>query len=130
MSLDYDHLMRLCLKYWMWLVGGVVVGFVGGYLYALSQTAIYETHSEIVVNGKDSSVPNVGGETEGQSPEVLKTLEQMLQTKDLPERVVRAEHLNDNAEFIAGKWSPPISEAPPQTFSPTKLPFALYRSPT
>lgn len=111
MSLDYEHLMRLCLKYWMWLTAAVVVGFVGGYLYALSQTAIYETHSEIVVNGKDSSVPSVGGDADGQSPELLKTLEQMLQTKDLAERVVHAEHLNENAEFIAGKWNPPISES-------------------
>ncbi len=110
MSLDYEHLLRLCLKYWMWLAGAVVVGFVGGYLYALSQTAIYETYSQIVVNGKDSSMTSVGSEAEGPSPEVLKTLEQMLQTKDLPDRVVRAEHLNENAEFLAPTWKPPVAE--------------------
>jgi len=110
MSLDYDHLLRLCLKYWVYLTAAVVVGFVGGYLYALSQTAIYETYSTIVVNGQESSVPTVGSQVDTQSPDVLKTLEQMLQTKDLPERVVQSEHLNENAEFLGPKLTPPVSE--------------------
>jgi capsular exopolysaccharide synthesis family protein len=110
MSLDYDHLLRLCLKYWMWLVGAVVLGLVVGYIYAAKQLAIYETYSTIVVNGEESSVPKVVGEMEGESPDVLKTLEQMLQTKDLPQRVVETEHLNENVAFLSPKWTQPVSE--------------------
>ena len=111
MSLDYDHLMRLCLKYWKWLVAAVVIGFVGGYLYAASQTAIYEAFATIQVKPKDADVPNAGdtGVT-GESPDALKTFEQLLETKDLAQRVVKAEHLNENQEFLAGYATAPVSE--------------------
>ena len=111
LTLDYDHLLRLCLKYWKWLIGAVVVGFVGGYFYAASQTAIYEAVSTINVTGKDSSVPNAGDQSAVlENPELLKTFEQLLETKDLAERVVRAEHLNENPEFLAPYKVAPVPE--------------------
>lgn len=110
MSIDYQHLLRLCIKYWMYLVGLAVVGFVGGYLYALSQTAIYETSSTIEVTSRAENTVRTSTDLEGETSDVLKTLEQLLQTKDLSQRVVQAEHLNENADFLAGMVKPPITE--------------------
>ena len=111
LSLDYDHITRLCLKYWMWLVGAVVAGAVGGLLYAESQTSIYEAVSSIVVKAKDTDVPNVGDSAQDtQSADLLKTTEQLLQTKDLVTRVVKSEHLNENPDFLPPGITPPVSE--------------------
>ena len=109
-SLDYDHLLRLALRYWKWLVGGLVLGFVGGYLYAASQTAIYEATSTLLVKDKDAELPHIGeDQSYSQSPDLLKTFEQLLQTKDLAERVVTANKLNENPEFLGKGFTPPVS---------------------
>jgi capsular exopolysaccharide synthesis family protein len=112
LSLDYDHLSRLCLKYWKWLVGGVVAGVLAGFLYAASQTPIYAAKATIVVPSKDPNVPSVDnvGQTDDTSGDMIKTYEQLLQTRDLPERVVKSEHLNENPEFLPEGVAPPISE--------------------
>src|ERR1700683_1352798 len=110
LALDYDHLTRLFLKYWMWLLGAFLVGVIGGLIYAESQTAIYEAVSTIVVKAKDTDVPNVGDSGSDQSADLLKTTEQLLQTKDLVIRVVRSEHLNENPDFLPPGMTPPVSE--------------------
>ena len=109
-SLDYDHLLRLSLKYWKWITGAVVLGFVGGYLDAASQTAIYEANATILVKEKNADLPHSGDQSYGQTPDLLKTFEQLLQTKDLTERVVKAEHLNENPEFLGKGINGPVSE--------------------
>jgi succinoglycan biosynthesis transport protein ExoP len=111
LSLDYDHLSRLCLKYWKWLVGGVLGGAVAGLLFSATQTTIYEARSTIVVQSNKDAVPGVVdvGRADTSSSDLLKTFEQLLQTKDLVQRVVKSEHLNENAEFLNG-ITPPISE--------------------
>jgi len=112
LSLDYDHLWRLCLKYWKWLVGGIATGVLAGLLYAATQTSIYAARATIFVPAKDAAVPSVEntGQTDVTSGDMIKTYEQLLQTKDLPERVVKNEHLNENPEFLPEGITPPISE--------------------
>jgi polysaccharide biosynthesis transport protein len=104
LSLDYDHLWRLCLKHWKWLAGGIVAGLFLGFFYAASQISIYEAKATILVPAKD---PNAsGGDDVGQpdvtSGDMIKTFEQLLQTRELPERVVKSEHLNENPDFLPG----------------------------
>jgi succinoglycan biosynthesis transport protein ExoP len=108
LSLDYSHLSRLCLKYWKWLVGGVVLGFVAGYFYAASQTPIYSARSSILVNTKDNS--NDIGAQEGIGDDMIKTYEQLLQTKDLAERVVKDQHLEDKPDFLPPDVAGPITQ--------------------
>jgi len=112
LSLDYDHLSRLCLKYWKWLAGGVVAGAVAGLLWAETQTSIYEAKSTIeVLVSKETNMPGIPdvGQTDTGNADLLKTYEQLLQTKDLVQRVVRSEHLNTDPDFLANV-APPISE--------------------
>jgi len=112
LSLDYDYLLRLCVKYWKWLAGGIGAGFLAGFLYASSQTPIYGARAAILVPAKESSVPNVGdvGQSDTHSGDMLNTFVQLLQTKDLVERVVKSEHLNENPEFLPKGVTPPVSE--------------------
>jgi polysaccharide biosynthesis transport protein len=112
LSLDYDYLLRLCLRYWPWLVGGVVVGGLAGFLYTAFQIPIYGAKAALFVPAKDSSVPNVGevGQSDTHSGDMLNTYVQLLQTKDLVERVVKSEHLNENPEFLPKGVTPPVSE--------------------
>src|SRR5476651_1451884 len=84
LSLDYEHLSRLCLKYWKWLTGGVVAGILAGLLYAACQTPIYAARATIFVEAKESSMPNVSNvdQLDTHSADLLKTFEQLLQTRD------------------------------------------------
>jgi capsular exopolysaccharide synthesis family protein len=108
LSLDYRHLSRLCLKYWKWLVAGVVLGFVAGYFYASTQTLIYSARSSILVNSKSDS--NDIGAQDGIGDDMIKTYEQLLQTKDLAERVVKDQHLEDKPDFLPPDVSGPITQ--------------------
>ena len=69
---------RLCLKYWPWLVGGVVLGLVSGYVYAKFQISIYAAQSSIVVNGKTGSASGTVGSQDGIGDDMIKTYEQLL----------------------------------------------------
>ncbi len=109
-SLDYNHLRRLCLKHWKLLAGLMVVGFVGGYLYAASQTRIYAATSTIVVPAKDTSANGGSAAPDLTSDEMIKTYEQILQGRDLVSRVVASEHLTDDPDFIPKDLTPPITE--------------------
>ena len=111
-SLDYDHLSRLCLKYWRWLAGGIVAGVLAGLFYAASQTSIYSAKATIRVEAKESSMPNVSNvdQPDTHSGDQLKTFEQLLQMKNLVERVVKSERLNEDPAFLPGGVTPPISE--------------------
>ncbi len=111
-SLDYGHLARLCLKYWKWLTGGIVAGVLAGLLFAASQTAIYAARATIFVQARDVNVPAVGnvGQMDAKSGDLLKTFEQLLQTRNLVDRVVKSEHLNESPEFLPKGAAPPISE--------------------
>jgi polysaccharide biosynthesis transport protein len=107
-TLDYDHLLRLCRKHWLWLAGGFLIGSVGGYIYAHMQTPIYAAQATIVVPlSNESGVPNIGGPSTGGD---IKTFEQLLQTKDLSERVVKSQHLNENPQFLPAGVNLPVSE--------------------
>ncbi|HEV3271494.1 MAG TPA: polysaccharide biosynthesis tyrosine autokinase [Candidatus Methylacidiphilales bacterium] len=112
LSLDYEHLGRLALKHWKWLAGGVVGGAVAGLLYAAAQTPAYAATATIVVSERD---PNLQGAenasvTDDTSGEMIETKVQLLQTKDLPEEVVKKEHLNENPDFLPSDAPPPVSE--------------------
>jgi succinoglycan biosynthesis transport protein ExoP len=102
LSLDYGHLSRLCAKHWKWLALAVVLGLVGGFLYANSQTAIYSAQSSIVVESKDSGSAGVpdAGRPDNQSGDMLNTFVKLLQTRNLPELVVKSEQLNENPQFL------------------------------
>ena len=111
LAIDYDHISRLCLKHWKWLVGGVVVGALAGLIVTLFQTPIYLALASIEVPIKDTEVPGgVGVNPTDFSGDMIKTFEARLQTKDLPERVVKSEHLNENPEFLPDGVTPPVSE--------------------
>ena len=111
LSIDYNHLGRLCLKYWPWLLGGVVVGVVSGYLYAASQIPIYSSQASIVVNNVGAGhSPGGIGSPDGIGDDMIKTYEQMLQTKDLAERVVKNQHLEANPEFLPVGVQGPLSQ--------------------
>jgi len=109
-TLDYNHLWRLCLKYWKWLTAGAILGFLAGYFYAASQTPIYSARSTIVVNSKSNGGPDAVGQPDGISDDMIKTYEQLLQTKDLAQRVVKAQHLNEDPDFLPGAVGLPVSE--------------------
>ena len=110
MSIDYDHLSRLCLKYWKWLAAGVIVGAGIGLMVALSQTPIYAARSTIAVQAQESHNDGVTASPDYQSGELIKTFEQMLQTRNLTEQVVKSENLNENPEFAPAGATLPISE--------------------
>ena len=111
-SLDYAHLWRLFIKYWPWLTAAVVLGTLIGYLYALSQTPIYSATATIVVPGKAGPTPS--GENVGRpdvtSGELITTFVQLLQTNDLPSRVAKSQHLNENPEFLPEGVPAPVSD--------------------
>jgi capsular exopolysaccharide synthesis family protein len=109
--IDYHQIWRLCIKYWKWLAGAVVFGAVVGLLVALAQTKVYAAHStiEVAPNLENSSLPTNLMATD-RSDNMLKTVEQLLQTRDLPARVVRAEKLNENAQFLPDGVDVPVSE--------------------
>ena len=112
LSIDYNHILRLCLKYWPWLAGGVILGVLGGYFYALAQTPIYSATSTIDVQSKEANVPGMAniGQTDTSSTDLLKTKEQLLQTRDLLQRVVKSDHLNEDPDFLPKGVTPPVSE--------------------
>jgi succinoglycan biosynthesis transport protein ExoP len=111
-SLDYDHLWRLCVKYWPLLATAVVVGALAGYLYGAFQTTIYSATATIVVPGREGGIPS--GEDVGKedvtSGDLINTFVQLLQTKDLPSRVTKSQHLNENPEFLPEGVAAPVSE--------------------
>jgi succinoglycan biosynthesis transport protein ExoP len=112
-SLDYDHISRLCRKHWKWLVAGIALGAIIGFIAAAVQTPIYQATSTIVVQDKNAStLNNVVADTgsQGTSDDSLKTYEQMLQTKTLPSQVVANEHLNENPDFLPPNMAQPVSE--------------------
>jgi len=109
LSLDYDHLARLCLKYWQVLAAGAVLGLIGGYFYANAQTPIYQAMSTIEVAPKNNT-PGDLAQPEGIDPGMIKTFEALLQTKDLAERVVKDKHLNENFDFLPHGATGPVSE--------------------
>lgn len=109
--IDYHQIGRLCLKYWKWLAAAFILGAVGGLLVALSQTTIYAARATIVVAAKDTTgMPVANVVAGGNSPDMMKTVEQLLQTRDLSERVVKNEHLNENAEFLPPGVAAPVSD--------------------
>jgi succinoglycan biosynthesis transport protein ExoP len=112
LTIDYQQIGRLCLRYWKWLAGAVVLGAVGGLLVALSQTKIYEAQStlEVAPNRQSTEMPSAGLLATDRSDNMLKTIEQLLQRRDLPARVVRDEHLNENQEFLPAGVAAPVSE--------------------
>jgi capsular exopolysaccharide synthesis family protein len=105
-SLDYQHLLRLCLKHWKVLAGCVVLGLAGGFFYAQSQTPIYAAKATIFVPSRDPNVNGASAQPDVMGGDMIKTFEALLQTRDLPARVVRVEHLNENPQFV----NPPVSE--------------------
>ncbi len=105
LTLDYGHLARLCLKHWTWLLAAVVLGLVAGYLVAAIQTPIYSAKASILVNSKGAEGNGDIGQPDGIGDDMIKTYEQLLQTKALAERVVKKQHLNENPEFL-GDASP------------------------
>jgi succinoglycan biosynthesis transport protein ExoP len=110
LSLDFDYFGRLCLKHWKLLAGGLVLGAVAGYLYTLTQTPIFASRATIVVNAKGNGGAAAVGQQDGVSDDMIKTFEQLLQTKDLSERVVKSQHLNENPEFLPEGAPVPSSE--------------------
>jgi uncharacterized protein involved in exopolysaccharide biosynthesis len=110
LSLDYNHLGRLCLKYWKWLAGGLLIGVIAGYLVAAFQTPIYSARATIEVNAKANAAPGEIGVPDGISDDMMKTFEQILQTKNLAEGVVKEQHLNENPQFLADGPPAPVSE--------------------
>ena len=110
-SIDFDHLSRLCLKYWKWLAGAIVGGAFIGLIVALVQTPVYEAKSSIVIKAKDSDLPNVGDVgPQARTMDELNTLVQFLQRRDLMVQVVKDEHLNENPDFLPPGTTAPISE--------------------
>jgi capsular exopolysaccharide synthesis family protein len=109
-SLDYDHLARLCLKYWQVLAGCIALGVGGGYFYAKSQISIYQARSTVVVSAKSTNASAGDLQPDGISDDMMKTLEALLQTRDLAERVVKSEHLNENFDFLPASIKHPVSE--------------------
>ncbi len=110
MAIDYDQILRLCRKHWLVLVSCTLIGALGGWLYAKTQTPIYSAQATIVVPEGKSAVSNMDiGQTDANSSDI-KTFEQLLQTKDLSERVVKAQHLNENAQFLPEGVTLPVSE--------------------
>jgi succinoglycan biosynthesis transport protein ExoP len=109
-SFDYDHISRLCVLHWKWLTGAIVLGALIGFVYAAVQTPVYAAKASIVVQAKNENAPSATDRTDVTSNDMLKTFEQLLQTKALPEGVVRSEHLNENADFLPPGVTPPVSE--------------------
>jgi capsular exopolysaccharide synthesis family protein len=120
MIIDYQHMWRLCLKYWKWLLAVSVLGAVIGLLVALSETTIYAARASIVVaatashESGDVIGSNMMALSAGDS--TMKTVEQLLQTRSLMERVVRDEKLNENPDFLPSGVTAPTSEEFAQTF--------------
>ncbi|MCE0522897.1 MAG: polysaccharide biosynthesis tyrosine autokinase [Methylacidiphilales bacterium] len=112
LSLDYGHLSRLCLKHWKWLAGGVVVGVLAGFIWAAFQTPIYAAMATLNVPTKSASSPSGADNVlpDVTTGDMIKTYEQLLQTKDLPARVVKSQHLNENPDFLPAGVTPPVSE--------------------
>ena len=110
-TLDYDHLLRLCTKYWKWLVAAAAAGALIGYAVTLFQTPIYAARAAIVLPAKDMTLPGSDiGTTGFASAEMIATYVQLLQTKALPEQVVKSLKLNEDPEFLTDSTPPPVSE--------------------
>jgi capsular exopolysaccharide synthesis family protein len=114
--IDYQQLGRLCVRYWKWLGAAVFVGAVAGLLTALSQMTIYAAKASIVVEG--TTTEHQGGSEDPVAPNLMvangndsmmKTVEELLKTHDLVERVVRSEKLNESSEFLPAHATPPVS---------------------
>ncbi|MEJ0000663.1 MAG: AAA family ATPase [Verrucomicrobiota bacterium] len=109
--MDYAQLARLCLRHWKWLVAGLVLGGAAGIGVALSETTIYAARATIVVAAKEAGLQSDQQySTDTKSGDMIKTFEQMLQTRDLPERVVHTERLNEDPKFLPPGVTPPVSE--------------------
>jgi capsular exopolysaccharide synthesis family protein len=116
--IDYKQMGRLCVRYWKWLAAAIVLGAVAGLLTALSEVTIYAAKASIVVQGvssdHDSEVVAPNLMVSNGSDTMMKTFEQLLQTRGLIERVVRNEKLNENPKFL-----------PPQTVAPVSFDDAV-----
>jgi capsular exopolysaccharide synthesis family protein len=114
MSLDYQYLIQLCLRHWIWPVSGLIVGAVIGLISSLFQTPVYQAKSTLEVLSEKtqvSGVADVSGVNES-NEDMLKTKEQLLETHDLSDRVVRNLQLNTNSDFLPrGKSSVSEDEA-------------------
>lgn len=109
-TLDYNELLRICLKYWWIIAACLAIGVVASTYYAKSQISIYSSQATILVPDKAPKIPslNDGVTTDAKSGDLLKTYEQLLQTRDLSLRVVKALHLESDPEFLGGPT--PVSE--------------------
>jgi succinoglycan biosynthesis transport protein ExoP len=111
-SIDYDHFGRLCLRYWKWLAGVVALGAILGFIAAAVQTPIYAARATILVQPQD--IPNgndgINANPLTKSADLLKTFEQLLQSKDLPQRVIRNENLTENPDFFPPGATLPATE--------------------
>ena len=87
-----------------------MLGLTSGYIYAKFQTPIYAAQSSIVVNGKNGSATGAVVPQDGIGDDMIKTYEQLLQTKDLAERVVKSQHLEANPNFLPVGAQGPMSQ--------------------
>ena len=64
----------------------------------------------VAPNREHDEMPGANMMATDRSDNMMKTIEQLLQARDLCQRVVREEHLNENAEFLPADASAPVSE--------------------
>ena len=100
-SLDYDHLWRLCIKYWKWLAAAVVAGAVLGFCVTLFQTPIYAARSTIEVPARETSLSGADSVGSDYTGSEIATYVQLLQTKALPEQVGEKPEAERRSEFSA-----------------------------
>jgi len=108
LSLDYEYFSRLCLKHWKVLTAALLVGAVGGYFWALSQTPIYAAQATIEVSSKNTNVGSIS-QPDGVTDDMMKTFLQTLKTT-LPNRAVKSQQLAENPDFLPDGVTPPVSE--------------------
>jgi polysaccharide biosynthesis transport protein len=106
-TLDYDHLLRLCLKYWKWLAAGIAAGALIGYIVTLFQTPIYAAMATIEVPAKDTALTGADVGSADYTGSEIATYVQLLQTKELPAQVVKSLKLDQDSNFVPDA---PISE--------------------
>ena len=89
-----------------------MAGLLLGLIFAAFQPSIYAAMATIQVQPKEATVPTAEevSQSDSKSGDQLKTFEQLLQTRSLLERVVKSEHLNENADFLPSGVTPPVSE--------------------
>ncbi len=109
--LDYAHLARLCLKHWKWLAGSVILGAIAGMLYGMSQMTIYSATSTILVEGQNMA-PGFETVKTGKAlgVDLIPTYVELLQNRELADRVVRKNKLNENPDFFGPDTAVPASE--------------------